>query len=60
MTGGTGLMGKVLVEKLLYSCSNLNKIYLLTRAKRGNPPEARVIEMFKLPVSIRFYLFTGN
>nr|XP_034192859.1 putative fatty acyl-CoA reductase CG5065 [Osmia lignaria] len=50
ITGGTGLMGKVLVEKLLYSCSNLNKIYLLARAKRGNSPEARITEMFKLPL----------
>nr|XP_003703347.2 PREDICTED: putative fatty acyl-CoA reductase CG5065 isoform X1 [Megachile rotundata]XP_012140577.1 PREDICTED: putative fatty acyl-CoA reductase CG5065 isoform X1 [Megachile rotundata] len=50
ITGGTGLMGKVLIEKLLYSCSNLKKIYILARAKRGRSPEARVNEMFKLPL----------
>ncbi|CAK9809460.1 Putative fatty acyl-CoA reductase CG5065 [Anthophora quadrimaculata] len=50
VTGGTGLMGKVLIEKLLYSCSNLNKIYILVRPKRGRTPEIRINEMFKLPM----------
>ncbi|KOC59957.1 Putative fatty acyl-CoA reductase [Habropoda laboriosa] len=50
VTGGTGLMGKVLIEKLLYSCSDLNKIYILIRPKRGRTPEIRVEEMFKLPM----------
>lgn len=52
VTGGTGLMGKVLIEKLLYSCSDLNKIYVLIRPKRGRTPEMRVDEMFKLLVSM--------
>lgn len=52
ITGGSGLMGKVLIEKLLYSCSDLNKIYLLLRPKRGRNPEMRVNEMFKLAVSL--------
>lgn len=52
LTGGTGFMGKVLIEKLLYSCSELNKIYILIRPKRGRTPEVRIEEMFKLPVSI--------
>ncbi|OAD60327.1 hypothetical protein WN48_05374, partial [Eufriesea mexicana] len=50
VTGGTGLMGKVLIEKLLYSCSDLNKIYVLVRPKRGRTPEIRIDEMFKLPM----------
>ena len=52
VTGGTGFMGKVLIEKLLYSCSDLNQIFILTRPKRGRTPEIRVDEMFKLPVSM--------
>lgn len=52
VTGGTGLMGKVLIEKLLYSCSDINKIYVLIRPKRGRSPETRMDEVFKLPVSI--------
>ncbi|XP_076303169.1 putative fatty acyl-CoA reductase CG5065 isoform X2 [Lasioglossum baleicum] len=50
ITGGSGLMGKVLIEKLLYSCSELNKIYMLIRSKRGRSPEIRIDEMFKLPM----------
>lgn len=50
ITGGTGLMGKVLIEKLLYSCSELNKIYILIRSKRGRSPDIRIDDMFKLPM----------
>ena len=35
ITGATGFMGKVLVEKLL-RCTNVRKIYLLIRPKKGN------------------------
>jgi hypothetical protein len=45
-------MGKVLVEKLLYSCSDLRAIYILLRTKRGKTPEARTEELLKLPVSM--------
>ncbi|XP_076748801.1 putative fatty acyl-CoA reductase CG5065 [Xylocopa sonorina] len=50
ITGGTGLMGKVLIEKLLFSCSDLNKIYVLIRPKRGRTPEIRLDAIFKLPM----------
>jgi len=50
ITGASGFMGKVLLEKLLFSCSNLNKIYILIRNKKGRNIEARLDEMFKLPV----------
>lgn len=52
ITGATGFMGKVLLEKLLYSCSDLNVIYIVMRPKRGKLPKARLDDMFKLPVSI--------
>ncbi|KAF4531505.1 hypothetical protein B566_EDAN004101 [Ephemera danica] len=51
ITGGTGFMGKVLIEKLLYSCPDVAKIYVLLRPKRGKAEETRIVEMFKLPVS---------
>lgn len=57
VTGGTGFMGKVLIEKLLYSCSDLNKIFVLIRPKRGRTPEIRVDEMFKLPVSMYSFVY---
>ncbi|KAL6258578.1 hypothetical protein P5V15_010532 [Pogonomyrmex californicus] len=50
ITGASGFMGKVLIEKLLYSCSDLNKIYILIRPKRARSVETRVEEMFKLPL----------
>lgn len=51
ITGASGFLGKVLIEKLLYSCSDLKNIYILVRPKRGKLVETRVEEMFKLPVS---------
>ncbi|XP_011266457.2 putative fatty acyl-CoA reductase CG5065 isoform X1 [Camponotus floridanus] len=50
ITGASGFMGKVLVEKLLYSCSDLNKIYILMRAKRGRSFDNRLEDIFKLPL----------
>ncbi|XP_059611991.1 putative fatty acyl-CoA reductase CG5065 [Phlebotomus argentipes] len=41
ITGATGFMGKVLVEKLLHDCPDLERLYLLVRAKRGVEPEQR-------------------
>ncbi|KAL1463625.1 hypothetical protein WDU94_015363 [Cyamophila willieti] len=50
VTGGTGFMGKVLLEKLLRSCPDIRKVYILCRAKRGLTPKARLTEFSKLPV----------
>lgn len=35
ITGATGFMGKVLVEKLLRDCREVKCIYILVRMKRG-------------------------
>ena len=51
ITGGSGFMGKVLLEKLLYSCSDLKEIFLLMRPKRGKTGEQRVQEFAQIPVS---------
>lgn len=51
VTGATGFMGKVLLEKMLRCLPSLEKIYILTRAKRGVLPEDRAKKMFLLPVS---------
>lgn len=50
VTGGTGYMGKVMLEKLLYSCDGIAKIYILVRTKRGRTPAQRIADMWKLPV----------
>ncbi|CAK1600641.1 unnamed protein product [Parnassius mnemosyne] len=53
VTGGTGFLGKVLIEKLLYSCDKINNIYVLLRNKNGVRTEGRLKEMLKCPVFTR-------
>ncbi|KAB7508033.1 putative fatty acyl-CoA reductase [Armadillidium nasatum] len=45
ITGATGFMGKVLVEKLLRSCPGVKTIYLLMRSKGSQDVTARLQEM---------------
>ncbi|XP_071618622.1 fatty acyl-CoA reductase 1 isoform X4 [Heliangelus exortis] len=45
LTGVTGFMGKVLLEKLLRSCPKVNAVYALVRHKAGLTPEARIEEI---------------
>ncbi|EDW75357.2 uncharacterized protein Dwil_GK20125 [Drosophila willistoni] len=42
VTGGTGFLGKALIEKLLRSCTSLGKIYVLLRPKKGQSVEQRL------------------
>lgn len=53
ITGGTGFLGKVLVEKLLRTFS-IRKIYLLIRSKNGLTATDRLQEYFK--ETVRFKL----
>ncbi|CAG2061973.1 unnamed protein product [Timema podura] len=50
VTGGTGFIGKVLIEKLLRSCPAINKIYVVIRPKRSKSPEERKEELIKCSV----------
>ncbi|XP_054929453.1 putative fatty acyl-CoA reductase CG5065 isoform X3 [Dermacentor andersoni] len=50
LTGGTGFIGKVLLEKLLRSCPGVKQVYLLVRGKSGEGPEARLETMLKSKV----------
>ncbi|XP_069037556.1 fatty acyl-CoA reductase 1 isoform X2 [Lepisosteus oculatus] len=45
ITGATGFMGKVLLEKLLRSCPAVNAVYVLVRQKAGQAPKARIDDM---------------
>ena len=45
ITGATGFLGKVLLEKLLRSCFDLKKIYVLVRHKKGSTPIQRLNEL---------------
>lgn len=51
ITGATGFMGKVLIEKLLRSCPKLSTIYLLVRPKKGKTPNERLEDIINCPVS---------
>lgn len=42
ITGATGFVGKVLVEKILRSVPNVGKIYLLVRAQKGSTAAQRM------------------
>ncbi|XP_076645017.1 fatty acyl-CoA reductase wat-like [Halictus rubicundus] len=46
VTGGTGFIGKLLIEKLLRSCPGITKIYTLVRPKKGKSPNERCEENF--------------
>lgn len=50
ITGGSGFMGKVLIEKLLRSCSDLRTIYVLLRPKKGKSIEKRLQGIIDLPL----------
>lgn len=57
ITGASGFMGKVLMEKLLYSCSELKEIIILMRPKRGKSGAQRVQDFATIPVSLISPLF---
>lgn len=50
ITGGTGFIGKVIVEKLLRTCPDLKSIYFLIRPKKGQNCQERMDKMFSLPL----------
>ncbi|GAB0091485.1 Fatty acyl-CoA reductase [Sergentomyia squamirostris] len=47
ITGGTGFLGIALIEKLLRSCPDVGRIYLLMRQKKGKSIEQRLEELTK-------------
>jgi fatty acyl-CoA reductase len=60
VTGATGFMGKVLVEKLLRSCPDIATIYLLMRPKRGSDIRTRLEELLNTTVRQMVILVTGE
>ncbi|XP_075988907.1 putative fatty acyl-CoA reductase CG5065 [Anticarsia gemmatalis] len=42
ITGATGFMGKVLVERLLWTCPEVGRLHLLLRRKKDVAPEKRL------------------
>lgn len=52
VTGGTGFLGKVLIEKFLRCLPDIAHIYMLIRVKKGKDPKHRLDEIFNSPVSL--------
>jgi thioester reductase-like protein len=50
VTGATGFLGKVLLEKLLRSCPDVENIFVLIRPKKGKEPSQRINDITSLPV----------
>ncbi|XP_014251355.1 putative fatty acyl-CoA reductase CG5065 isoform X2 [Cimex lectularius] len=46
ITGGSGFLGKVLIEKILRKAPNVTKIYMLMRSKKGKDAKQRIEELF--------------
>ena len=50
ITGATGLVGKFLIEKLVRSCPDVKKIYVLIRPKRGVTSQERFAKFLDQPL----------
>ena len=51
LTGATGFLGKVFIEKVLRSCPDVREIFLLMRPKKGLSVNKRLEKILNLPVS---------
>ncbi|XP_063545398.1 putative fatty acyl-CoA reductase CG5065 [Cydia strobilella] len=49
VTGGSGFLGKQLIEKLFRSC-DIKSVYLLLREKKGQTSQERIAKIFQDPV----------
>ncbi|XP_077287224.1 uncharacterized protein LOC143911993 [Arctopsyche grandis] len=50
ITGGSGFVGKVLIEKLLWACESVGNLYLLIRTSKGCSANQRIEDIIKLPL----------
>ena len=51
LTGPTGFLGKVFIEKILRSCPDVREIFLLMRSKTESNINERLEKILNLPVS---------
>lgn len=59
ITGATGFLGKVLLEKILRCMTGVTHVYILVRSKKGKEPKQRLDELFNSAVSpvVMFFFF---
>lgn len=50
VTGGTGFLGQLLIEKILRSCLGVKTLFLLVRSKKGKSEAKRFAEIFEVKV----------
>ncbi|XP_055600063.1 fatty acyl-CoA reductase 1-like [Uranotaenia lowii] len=50
ITGGTGFMGKILIEKIVRSCPNVNNVFVLVRSRKGKSGQERISETCSVPL----------
>ncbi|CAH1110198.1 unnamed protein product [Psylliodes chrysocephalus] len=50
VTGATGFMGKILIEKILRSCPDVAAVYILIRPKKGKEAAQRLEDFFSCPI----------
>jgi len=60
ITGATGFLGKIVIEKLLRACPLVKKIYLLTRHRRGLKPQQRIDNLLQSMVGFTVHNFVLN
>lgn len=60
ITGGSGFIGKVLIEKLLRSCPGINAIYLLMRPKKNLTACQRIQQLTNNKVSVMIWSFESE
>jgi fatty acyl-CoA reductase len=60
VTGATGFIGKVLLEKVLRSCPDVDNIYVLIRPKKGKTPKDRVEDIMSSQVITKSYSMENN
>lgn len=58
VSGATGYLGKILIEKILRCCPDVKTIYVLIRKKKGQAGGERLREIFRNPVGkpVRYLL----
>lgn len=56
ITGATGFLGRLILEKLLRTCKGIKRIYILIRAKKGKSVQQRYEELFDVVVSRFFFV----